>query len=57
MSKKGLSTTVKLHMIFWALFMPVSLILSIWWFWPDASKDDDVQINSSVTTQVIQRNS
>lgn len=51
MSKKKLPLSVKLHIIFWSLFMPVSLILSIWWFWPDANKDDDMKINSAVTLQ------
>lgn len=57
MSKKKLPLSVKLHIIFWTLFMPVSLILSIWWFWPDAKKDDDMKINSAVTLQITDQQS
>lgn len=45
--KKGLPKSVKAHMIFWALFMPVSLVLSIWFFLPDPNKDIDLSFDSS----------
>lgn len=40
MSKKSLSMGVKVQMVFWALFMPVCLLLAIWAFLPSANKDD-----------------
>lgn len=55
MSKNGLSASVKIQMVVWALFMPVCLILAIWFFWPDASKDDDIHFEAP-TSQVIENN-
>lgn len=52
MNKKGLSTGVKAQMIFWALFMPVSLILSIWAFLPSASLDDAFS-GATIDAQVL----
>ncbi len=49
MSKKNMSVGVKAQMVIWALFMPVCLIIAIWAFWPNASKDDDISLYSSVT--------
>ncbi len=56
MSKKKLSTSVKVQMVFWALFMPVCLILAIWFFLPDANKDDDIQFEVPASTKVIENN-
>lgn len=47
MSKQGVSANVKAQMIIWALFMPVCLVVAIWAFWPDASKDDDISLYST----------
>lgn len=52
MSNKGLPKSVKAHMIFWALFMPVSLVLSIWAFLPSASKEDGFD-GASIDAQVL----
>lgn len=47
-----LPKSVKAHMIFWALFMPVSLIFSIWLFLPSASKTDSFD-TASLAAQTL----
>lgn len=49
---KGLPKSVKAHMIVWALFMPVSLIFSIWLFLPSASKEDSFD-TASIAAQTL----
>lgn len=53
MTKKNLSTGVKVQMIGWALFMPVCLIAAIWAFMPSASKQD--QFSGATTDAQVLR--